>query len=453
MKYLQHSCRVIVVFILSLFLTACGGGSGTTSPTAQTTGSLLEGVAAAGAPLTGTVYITDSSYPTKKTSAPINQDGTFSVDVSGLTSPLLVKAVGTASGSAVTLFSFAMAPGSVQVNPLTDLLVAGASGTQQRADLFALYSSHNRASLQTVANKMPQLTVNLRTALQPLLALYGADTLDPFSSAYHVNHQGLDGLFDDAAINIANGYVTVTNRSSGAVIYSATLDNLANGTLTSASLPTPITYPKPGNIRLTLQLNGLPTGTLVRRLKTTIRLPLGVTVEQVRDPATQLPTGTAVVNTAIPSGGAGGAVIYPLPSLSATNNELTLELSSLNGFVGGEFLTLRCVVSYAALATVSAADFTVLKAELYGDIYKRQKLSGGTVSAALLAFPTTEGKGVYDRLCSGCHTLDTNDTVGRPSLLKKAVLVPVKFTSGHRGISLTTQQIEDLQAFLSNLSK
>lgn len=449
MKYLEHSCLVIVAVLLSL-LTACSGGSGGSAPaagqattTANATSPLLEGIAAAGTPLSGTLYVTDSSYPAQKVKATINQDGTFSLDVSGLTPPLLLKAVGTVAGSPVNLCSFATTPGRVQVNPLTDLLLAAASGAQQRTDLFALYSTHNRASLITIANRLPQLTTQLRTMLQPLLALYGADAADPFSSAYRVDHQGMDGLFDDVKIDIADGSVAVTNRGSGAVIYAATLDNLAGGTLTTASLPTPAIYAKPGNARLTLQLSGLTAGTLVKRLKTTIRLPLGVTVDQ----------GTAAVNTAIPSGSAAGAAVYPLPSLSATNNELTMELSSLDGFKSGEFLTLRCIVSYAALTTVTADMFTIVKTELYGDIYKQQKISGGSVATATLVFPTTEGKKVYDGLCSGCHTLGSIDTVGRPSLLNKAALVPAKFASGHRGISLATQQIEDVQAFLADQSK
>lgn len=443
MQSIMRLYCLLLLIGLSLLLAACSGGSGTTSPTAQTNVPRLEGIAAAGAPLTGTVYVTDSSYPPQKTSAAINQDGTFSVAVDDLTPPLLLKAVGTAAGTPLTLYSFATAPGNVQVNPLTDLLVAGASGTQNRTDLFALYSSHNRASLQSVANRLPRMTADLQGVLQPLLALYGAVTLNPFTAVYQINHQGLDGLFDDTAIEITNGTVTVTNRASGAVIYSAALDNLANGTMTTASLPTPATYAKPGNARLTLHLDGLPAGTLIKRLKTTIRLPLGVTVEQ----------GTAAVNTAIPSGSATGAVVYPLPSLSATNNELTLELSSLNGFAAGEFLTLRCVVSFSDLTTVSVADFKVLKSELYSDIYKREKLSGGTVSATLLMFPVNEGKTVYDKLCSVCHTLDANDAVGRPSLLSKAALIPDKFGSGHRGIRLILQQVEDLQAFLGDQSK
>lgn len=443
MQSIQRVCLLLLA--LALFLTACSGGTGDSAPQAgqTTTPSLLEGIAASGAPLSGTVFVTDSSYPAKKISATINQDGTFSVSVAGLTPPLLLKAVGTVGGTPLTLCSFATTPGRVQVTPLTDLLVAAAAGAQQRADLFALYSTHNRASLQTVANNLPQLTTQLKSALQPLLTLYGADAADPFTSPYRVDHQGLDGLFDDVKINIATGSATVTNRRSGAVIYAATLDNLGGGTMTPTNLPTPVVYAKPGNARLTLQLAGLTVGTLVKRLKTTIRLPLGVTVDQ----------GTAAVNTVIPSGSAAGAAVYPLPSLSATNNELTLEFSSLDGFGGGEILTLRCIVSYADLTTVTADAFTIVKTELYGDIYKQQKISGGGVSTVTLVFPVTEGKKVYDRLCSGCHTLGSIDTVGRPSLLNKAALVPGKFASGHREISLVAQQIEDLQTYLADQSK
>ena len=158
---------------------------------------------------------------------------------------------------------------------------------------------------------------------------------------------------------------------------------------------------------------------------------------------------SAVVNTAIPSGGGAGAIAYPSPTLSATNNQVSIEVSSLNGFGAGEFLTLRCIVSFAQLSMVKATDFTAILTQIYGDIYKQQKLKGGTVTLANLVFPVTEGSTIYNSFCAGCHTLSVNDTVGRPSLLNKAGLIPATFATVHHNTSLTQQQIEDLQAFLA----
>ncbi len=360
---------ILLILVATMLIAACSNSASPGQPVAS--GAVtVEGIAAAGAPLTGTISITDASNPANRVSAPINQDGTFAVDVSELTPPLLLKAEGTVAGTPTTLYSFSTKSGTVQVNPLTNLLVAAASGSPGMSGLFELYSSHNRASMQVIANNLPSAKAMVQGTLQPLLALYDATAIDPFTAPYQVNHQALDGLFDDVTITIANNRATITNRASGTVIFTAMLDNLASGAVASAALPVPVSYAKPGNARLTLQLSGLPADTLVKRLKTTIKLPLGVTVDQ----------GAAAVNTALPSGVATGAVVYPLPALSTTNNELTIELSALTGFGNGEFLTLRTIVSYSQFERVQSNDYTVLQTQLYGDIYKSSKISGGTIT-------------------------------------------------------------------------
>jgi hypothetical protein len=442
MTVLQRVFSKFLLLGLALGLGACSNESNSgPAATVSNAAKVVTGVAAYGAPLTGTISITDASYPPNKTSAPINQDGTFAVDVSDLTPPLLLKAAGTVAGRPITLYSFCTGTGTVQVNPLTNLLVAAASGSQGMSGLFELYSSHNRASMQVIINNLPTAKTSIQSALQPLLALYGTTGTDPFTTPYQINHQGLDGLFDDVTITVANNRATVSNRASGAIIYTAMLDNLGSSTIASAALPSPVSYTKPGNARLTLQLSGLPADTVVKRLKTTIKLPLGVTVDQ----------GAAAVNTALPTAQAASAVVYPLPALSATNNELSLELSALTGFGNGEFLTLRTIVSYSQLDLIRASDYTVLQTQLYGDIYKSSKITGGIITVGNLQFPLIEGEKIYVTFCSGCHTVAANDTVGRPSLRNKGGMVPGKFATVHRGMTLTSLQIEDLQAYLAAL--
>ena len=445
---MSSKCQLLITLLMTaspLLLSACGGSGSIPVASAPAAGNVVQGVAASGAPLNGTLSVSDCSFPNRSTSASINQDGTFSVSIDGMSLPLLIRATGTtSSGTPITLYSFTNTAGSVNVNPLTNLLVAAATGEPDSAGLADLYANHNRASLLALASKLPNSSSDLQSALQPLSSLYDITALDPFSAPYQVNQQGLDGLLDDVDVSLANGTVTLTNNNNGMIFFSALLGNPGSGVLQSAGLPTPAQYPKPGNARLTLLLSGLPsTGGLVKHLKTMIQLPFGVTVNI--DPT----TGAAVVNTAIPSGGGVGAIVYPSPALSSTNNQLAIELSSLNGIGVGEFLTLRCIVSFAQLSIINASNFTVLQTQLYGDIYKQQKYKAGTVTVANLVFPVTEGNTVYNSLCASCHTLSTIDTVGKPSLLNKSALIPATFTTVHHDISLTEQQIEDLQAFLT----
>jgi len=433
--------------LTGLFLSACGGSGGSPTITSPTN-TVLQGVAASGNPMSGRLTVLDCSFPNRSTSATINQDGTFSVNVAGLSAPYFIRAVGaTTSGTPLTLYSFASSTGTVNVNPLTNLLVVAAAGKADSTGFASIYASHNLSSGQSLVAALPGSISALQNGLQSLFSLYGITGLDPFSySPYQLNHQGLDGLFDDVGVAFANGTMTLSNKSTGTTFYSAQLDDLGNGVLQSASLPTPTQYAKPGNARLTLVLGGLPSsGTLVKRLKTTIQFPLGVAFNNH--------SGAAVVNTAIPSGGAVGAIVYPSPVLSSTNNQLSIELSSLNGIGAGEFLTLRCIVTYAQLSSIKATDFAVTQTLIYGDIYKQQKLKGGTVTLTNLVFPVVEGNTLYSNLCAGCHTLSATGTVGRPTLLNKVSLIPATFATVHHNTSLTQQQIEDMQAFLTDQSQ
>jgi hypothetical protein len=428
-----------------MLLSACGGSGGSPDPSASPTANVLQGVAAVGGPLSGTLSVSDCSFPNLSTNAAINQDGTFSVSTAGMSPPYFIRASGsTASGTTLTLYSFASSPGTVNINPLTNLMVATAAGASGSAALTGLYANHNLSSGRTLAAALPGTISALQTALQPLTTLYGLTSLDPFSYPYQMNSQGLDGLFNDVGVSFINGTMTFKNISLDAAFYSALLANPGNGAIQSALLPVPTQYPMPGNARLTMMLSGLPSpGTLVKHLQTTIQLPLGVTVNTDS-------TGTAaVVNTAIPSGNGVGAIVYPSPALSPTDNQLTIELTSLNGIGAGEILTLRCLVSFAQLSIVNATNFTTISTDVYGDIYKLQKLKSGTVTLTNLVFPVTEGSNIYNSLCAGCHTLSANGTVGTPSLLNEAALIPATFATVHHGISLTQLQIEDLQAFLT----
>ena len=112
----------IFVCLAAFSLSACGGGGSGNANTPQAAqATVVEGIAAAGAPLTGTVYLSDSSFRNYSTttlkkpiSALINQDGTFSISVEGLKAPFILRAT-DASGN--TLYSFANAPGTANINP------------------------------------------------------------------------------------------------------------------------------------------------------------------------------------------------------------------------------------------------------------------------------------------------------------------------------------------------
>jgi mono/diheme cytochrome c family protein len=67
-----------------------------------------------------------------------------------------------------------------------------------------------------------------------------------------------------------------------------------------------------------------------------------------------------------------------------------------------------------------------------------------------------DGATVYNSYCASCHRLGTYDTTGSaPDLLGKGSAVGGKYTaaaSGHKGITLTAADINDLKSFLDNPS-
>ncbi|KAF0219898.1 MAG: hypothetical protein FD174_1622 [Geobacteraceae bacterium] len=506
-KLISSSLSLVATCLLAATLAACGGGGGSATAPHPASSVTVAGIAATGAPLSGTVKLSDSSYPTKTASAQINQDGTFSLNVDGLKAPFILMAV-DASGN--SWYSFAKEPGVANINPLSNLAVAVAAGATDMRALADLYADHNIADMQGIANTIPRAFTDITSSLGPLLSLYGAASSDPLVSPYTVNKQGLDGLFDQVAINISEGKVSVTRKDTQVTIFSAPVGNITSGAVDTASMPIPSHYYMPGNAVLTLKLQGdLPQGTLVKNISISVRLPYGITVlttaaegnakvyapscsqchpydttkpdnistlygsnlpalfktphqgvtlssdqldiltayfESLTNPQQAL---TADVNTAIPIGAATGSNVYPAPSLSATNNILNITMSSLTGFGTGDFITIRCIAPSPSLVTATtAASFSVTASSFYSDIYKNQKLKGLAVVPTALVYPIMEGKQDYDSLCAGCHTLDPSDSVITPTLYDKTALLPGIFKTAHHRVTLTAGQLDNLTAYL-----
>lgn len=229
-------CYLAIMTIWLLLLAGCGGSAGNGGTSITPTGTTkVSGVAATGTPLSGTVYLKDSSNPAKELSVPISADGSFSFDVSGLSAPFVLKAVGTANGQNYTLYSFATAAGTANVNPLSHLAVMLANnGT----DPAALYSTPTTSQLQTVAAALNTAISQVQARFQPVLAQYGAATKNFISDNYTVNHMGLDLLFDMVGIDVNNGTLTMTNKVANSVIYTVTLNgNSLDGQLQTANIP------------------------------------------------------------------------------------------------------------------------------------------------------------------------------------------------------------------------
>ena len=230
-----------VLVSLVMMLGGCGGGgstttAGTNNGNTPVVSQTVSGVAAAGTPISGTVYLKDSSNPAKEISTPINTDGSFSFDVTGLSAPYILRAVGTAGGQNYTLYSFAGAPGVANINPLSHLALVRANGG---VDPTSLYANPTLAQLQAIKTALVTAISQIQTLLQQILSQYGVASTNFITDIYTTNHTGLDLLFDFVSIVVNNGIVNVTNKNTSAPILATSLaGSTLSGQITTANIPT-----------------------------------------------------------------------------------------------------------------------------------------------------------------------------------------------------------------------
>lgn len=222
----------IMLLLLLFILAGCGGSGGTaTTPAPTPTASTLSGVAAAGAPVIGTVTIKDNSSPTKKEkTVTIAADGKYTVDVSDMTAPFAMRADGYVGGREYHLYSAATPAdvgGTVNITPFTDLIVANIAG-----DIAANYFNNGSYAALTKAD-LDAAQASLKTKLQPVLAAVGlGDSIDLMRTAFSADHKGLDGVLD--VLKVTVDPTTKTAEIKNIINNAAISDDLKSKADTSA---------------------------------------------------------------------------------------------------------------------------------------------------------------------------------------------------------------------------
>ena len=130
MNPLRHKLTQSLTIALLATLTACGGGGSTTGASA-----IVKGVAATGWAIDkGSVTLVCATAST----APVNtaSDGSYSVDVSNMTLPCVARVDYTDStGKPARLHSLVRSTGTVNINPVTDMVVSALSATGAASDV------------------------------------------------------------------------------------------------------------------------------------------------------------------------------------------------------------------------------------------------------------------------------------------------------------------------------
>ena len=196
--------RQILVVVITLLLTGCGGGK--TSGSATT----VSGIAATGSAVSGTISLKDAAG---RELSVTTTDGTYAFDVSTLTPPFMLKAAWGAN----TMYSFATSAGTANITPLTQMVVAAAASA---TNLDAMYLSPTPASFGAIATNLPAAKTNLLESLKPILTGASAG-MDPISGRFAANGTGMDGLLDKITVTLVSGTISVADKTSGSTLFTA----------------------------------------------------------------------------------------------------------------------------------------------------------------------------------------------------------------------------------------
>lgn len=193
--------RMLVLSSSIAMLAACGGGGSSGSDSDDSVGGTevtISGTAAAGAPIIGQVTVKDARGVMRTTD--IRADGSYSVNVSGLTAPFVFRAQGQVGGRQVILTSAATSAdvnGTINITPFTDLVVANMAG-QIASQYF-----DNPDFAQLTEAELNEAKTMLTQRLLPVLGSLGiAEGFDLLRTAFRADHSGIDAVLDVIRVTV-----------------------------------------------------------------------------------------------------------------------------------------------------------------------------------------------------------------------------------------------------------
>lgn len=250
MTGLRWLSKLVPALMLASLITACGGGGDGDSV------SKLSGTAATGAPIVGaTVNVTCAGG--SALTGTTGSDGSWEVTLSDQTLPCAVQISGGDLAEGETYHSIAFTVGTVNITPLTDLIVASLAG-QDPATWFAnlnasLLGAIDQTMLDNALNTV-QTALGLGSALgdlNPLTSAFSAangDTIDDilealkavvtdYNALLAATSNGDFSAFSDFGSAFAAAYASISNGGGGsttctsgtAMTYSGTAGVHTNG--------------------------------------------------------------------------------------------------------------------------------------------------------------------------------------------------------------------------------
>ncbi len=228
MKSLKHFLFVT----LTLLFIGCGSSSdgdlssppSSSAPEPASTAKYITGTAATGAAIEeGMVTITGDNG--NKFSGHTNNMGFFKIRVSDLTPPFLLKAEGTSSKKNVILYSTVNTPGTANITPVTNMIMAMAIGENP----VSYYDLNPNGSTPDNDN-----IISAKERLKEIFTLLNLDIDDDFDliqSEFTADNQNdFDSVLDEIEISYSNKIATIKNRFTQETLYAISLETGENVT-------------------------------------------------------------------------------------------------------------------------------------------------------------------------------------------------------------------------------
>ncbi len=214
-----------------LLLVACGGGGGSASSPSGPAQTLVLGTVAQGVAVVGAAITLKDSAGVSMT-ATTATDGTYTLDASGLTAPIVVVAVGVSSAGVgqTTLVSCkdvitAHVTNYVNVTPWTTAICAMLSSTGKAGDLDPIKDKDRIVSSLTLVDSYTT------ALLAPTLSSAGfLSTQGPITTPFTAKGRGYDSIYDNLIVGVTpsnavfmadkNLPACLTGQLSGCVLFS-----------------------------------------------------------------------------------------------------------------------------------------------------------------------------------------------------------------------------------------
>lgn len=187
--------KIVVTMLFALSAFALMSGCSSDSTPAPST---LTGTAATGAPIDGTVTIKDAKGVEKDIATGI--DGSFTLDIAGMTPPYLLKIM---PSSGPTLYSYASQNGqTVNLTPTTNLAMFLAAG---KTDLDTMYTGWDGTAVTAAQVATAEGTVRANLITQMEAAGLNVASYDLFATPFTADSTGIDGVLDNLIVTVDSG--------------------------------------------------------------------------------------------------------------------------------------------------------------------------------------------------------------------------------------------------------